>query len=294
MANPYMIDWAITNRCNLNCVHCRGMAQEELKDETILKLSREIVLLNPRWVIIEGGEPLLSKKLFESLKIIEKHNIRIYLISNGMLIDEDIVIRLRDLNVNLMISIDGADKESYEKTRAGASFKKLNQSVALANKHNILSDCPITIGKYNYEQTGKLLRLAEKIGYKKVTFLGLKPCKNYGKYGLNRNEYEKFLSSVIRYQRDYKIDISVDEPFWQPFLKERKINWSTRSENGINVREKPLDKIWDEIERSQLIKKIKNPRTRVGYPLMLPIPTRYTEVFWDIGIPKDFLWVPIN
>lgn len=63
MNTPYMIDWAITNRCNLNCLHCRGMAEEELKDETILRVAEEIPLLKPRWVIIEGGEPLDRKSV---------------------------------------------------------------------------------------------------------------------------------------------------------------------------------------------------------------------------------------
>lgn len=262
-----------------------------------MRLSSEIVSLNPRWVIIEGGEPLLCKKLFEALEIIHKNSIKIYLISNGMLLDEDIVMRLKCLDVNLMISIEGADKESYEKTRIGASFEKLKQSVAIANKHNILSACPVTIGKYNYEQIGKLFKLAEEIGYRKFIFLGLKPCKDYKKYGMSKIEYEKFFFSVIKHRGNYKIDVSVDEPFFGPFLRENKIDWLMGDENGIivpdvsscifgeyifietdgnvkpctfaplvmgNVREKPLPLIWDEIQKSELIKMIKDPRRRKG------------------------------
>ena len=171
MNTPYMIDWAITNRCNLNCLHCRGMADEELEEKTILKVAKEIASLKPRWIIIEGGEPLLRRELLEIIKIIFENKIKVYLISNGMLFNEDLPRRFAELDVNLMISIDGADKESYEKIRRGASFEKLKKSVAIANEYGVLDSCPVTIGKHNYHQIGKLFKFAEEIGYKKITFL---------------------------------------------------------------------------------------------------------------------------
>ena len=235
MNSPYMIDWAITNRCNLNCLHCRGMAKEELDGRTILKVAEEIPSLKPRWVIIEGGEPLLRRELFEIIEIIHKSKIKIYLISNGMLLTENIAKRFAELDVNLMLSIDGADKESYEKTRKGASFKKLKESVALATKHDILDSCPVAVGKHNCEQIGKLFEFAKEIGYRKITFLGLKPCKDYRKYVLNAKEYEKIFLSIIRYQKDYRMDVYVDEPFFKPFLRDHNIDYSANPENGIIV-----------------------------------------------------------
>ena len=79
MSNPYLIDWAITNKCNLNCLHCRGMAPQELDDDKVLEVAEEIPLLKPMWVIIEGGEPLLRQELFEVIEIIHKGGIKIYL-----------------------------------------------------------------------------------------------------------------------------------------------------------------------------------------------------------------------
>jgi len=297
MNTPYMIDWAITNRCNLDCLHCRGMDKEELDSRTILRVAEEIPSLKPRWVIVEGGEPLLRKELFEIIEIIYKSNIKIYLISNGMLFNEDLVRRFAELDVNLMISIDGADRESYEKIRRGASFERLKKSVAIANEYGILDSCPITIGKHNYNQIDKLFKFAKEIGYKKITFLGLKPCKDYEKYVLNGEEYGNFFFSVIRNQKDYQMDVYVDEPFFKPFLKEHHVDYSPNPENGIivpdvsrcifgeymfietngdikpctfapvaigNVNERCLNEIWKDMQNSELIKKIKDFSTREG------------------------------
>ncbi|MDP8227142.1 MAG: radical SAM protein [Candidatus Celaenobacter polaris] len=309
MNTPYMIDWAITNRCNLDCLHCRGITKEELDSRTILRVAEEIPSLKPGWVIIEGGEPLLRKELFEIMEIIHKSNIKIYLISNGMLFNEDFAIRFAELNINLMISIDGADKESYEKIRRGASFEILKKSIAIANEYGILDSCPLTIGKHNYHQIGKLFQFAKKLGYKKITFLGLKPCKDYEKYVLNGEEYGDFFFSVIRNQKDYQMDVYVDEPFFKPFLKEHHIDYSSNPENGIivpdvshcifgeymfietngdikpctfapvamgNVNENCLNEIWKDMQNSELIKKIKDFSTR-------EVPCRECKYLYECG-----------
>jgi len=297
MSNPYLIDWAITNRCNLNCLHCRGMASQEIDDEKVLKVAEQVSSLKPGWVIIEGGEPLLRKELFKVIETIYKGGIKIYLISNGMFLNENTAMRLAEFGVNLMISIDGADKESYEKIRKGASFQKLKEAVAIANEYKILDSCPVTIGRHNYEQLGKIFNFAKAIGYKKITFLGLKPCKDYEKYVLNGEQYRSIFLSVAKYQKECMLDVYFDEPFFKPFLKESDISYSADGENGIivsdttscifgsymfietngdvkpctfvptamgNVNEKDLDEIWDDMQNSELVKRIKDFSTREG------------------------------
>ncbi len=295
MNSPYMVDWAITNKCNLNCLHCRGMAEEELDHKAILRVTKEIPSLKPRWVIIEGGEPLLRGELFEIIEIIHDAKIKVYLISNGMLLDKNIAERLAELDVKLMISIDGADKESYEKIRKGASFEKLKESVAIAADYGVLDSCPVTIGKHNYHQIGKLFKFAKQIGYKKIIFLGLKPCEDFEKYVLDAKEYENIFFSIIKHQKDYSMDVWVDEPFFKPFLQEHNIDYAVNAENGIivpdlsgcifgdymfietngdvrpctfapivmgNINEKSLNEIWNDMQNSKMIKEIKDYSTR--------------------------------
>ena len=297
MSNPHLIDWAITNRCNLNCLHCRGMASQELDDEKALGVAEQVPSLKPGWVIIEGGEPLLRKGLLEVIEIIRRGGIKVYLISNGMLLGENIAQRLAELDVSLMISIDGADKESYEEIRRGASFEKLEQAVALANEYRILDSCPVTIGRHNYEQVGKIFKFAREIGYKKITFLGLKPCKDYEKYVLNGAQYKSIFVSLVKYQREYGLDVYFDEPFFRPFLAQHNIDYSAGGKDGIiapdtsscifgsymfietngdvkpctfapmvmdNVLDKNLKEIWDDMQNSELLKRIKDFSTREG------------------------------
>ena len=297
MNHPYLIDWAITDNCNLNCLHCRGMLSPQLDGEKILEVARQIPSLKPGWIIIEGGEPLLRQELFEVIEILYKGSIKIYVISNGMFLDEDIARRLAKFDVNLMISIDGADKESYEKIRKGASFQKLTESVAIASKYKILDSCPVTIGRHNYQQLGKIFKFIKEIGYKKITFLGLKPCKDYENNFLTGEQYNSIFLSLVEYQKEYLLDVYFDEPFFKPFLKEHHIDYSVEGDNGItvpdtsscifgnyifietngdvkpctfapvaigNLNQKKLSEIWDDMQNSELVKKIRDFSTREG------------------------------
>ena len=106
--NPHFIDWAITSKCNLSCRHCRGISKGELTTDKAIGVISEITELQPEWVIIEGGEPLLRSDLFDLLNLIRRNNIDVYLITNGTLITPQIVSSLKSLKIKLMISIDGA------------------------------------------------------------------------------------------------------------------------------------------------------------------------------------------
>ena len=265
------------------------MAEEELDGRTLLRVAEEIPSLKPRWVILEGGEVLLRGELLQVIDILRRNDVKVYLISNGMLLDRQAAGKLADLDVNLMMSIDGADRKSYERTRKGASFDRLKEAVALAAEHHILDSCPVTIGKHNYRQIGELFQFVKEIGFEKITILGLKPCRDYGEYALNSAEYEALFFSIVQNQKTLGLDVYVDEPFFGPFLKEHEIDFSTDREEGIvvpeisrcvfgeymfietngevkpctfapvvlgNVGERPLAEIWAEMQHSEFVREI--------------------------------------
>ena len=112
--SPYLVDWAITDKCNLCCRHCRGMSKRELSTERAKKLVAEIAELKPGWVIVEGGEPLLREDLFELLSLMRQSQVEVHLITNGMLLSPQILSTLKFLGIKVMVSIDGATPETYE------------------------------------------------------------------------------------------------------------------------------------------------------------------------------------
>ena len=296
---PYFIDWPITRRCNLSCKHCRGMPEKELSTERAKKLVGEIAELRPSWVIIEGGEPLLRKDLFELLGLMRQRQLEVHLITNGMLLNPEILARLKQLGVKVMISIDGATPETYEAIRNGANFDRVVQAARDCVQEGLLEAINFTILKTNYTEIPKILELARSIGVKRVTFIGLKPCESYTEQLLSPEEYGEAIKLACQGAQETGIEFFFDEPFFWATVRESRLFAQVPAVTaGIlhpsttacifgeylfiepdgevkpcsfapmalgNVTEKPLSEIWQEVLASPFFHQLKDLKTRTGY-----------------------------
>ena len=275
------------------------MPEGELSTERARTLIAEIAELRPGWVIIEGGEPLLRDDLFELLGLMQQKQLEVHMITNGMLLSPDILARLKQLGVKVMISIDGASPETYEVIRNGASFSRVVQSARNCAQEGLLEAINFTIMKSNYTEIPGILELARSIGVSRVTLIGLKPCEQYTQQLLTPQEYEEAIKLVCQAAQKTGIEFFFDEPFFWAVVKEQGLLAPTPSvSTGIllpstaacifgeylfiepngevkpcsfapmilgNVKEKPLTQIWDEVIHSPFFHKLKDPKTRTGY-----------------------------
>ena len=296
---PFLIDWAITYQCNLKCRHCRGMRYGEIDSVRAKEIVGEIAALQPGWVIIEGGEALLRKDVFEILALAREKGLDVHLISNATLINQGIFSRLKQLGVKLMISIDGATKETYESIRRGANFEKVVETARQAVAAGLLEAINFTLMKDNYKEIPGIMDLAAAIGLKRVTFIGLKSCESYENKLLTKEEYAEAIKLACEEAVKTGVEFYFDEPFFWPVVKEGKLKVRPPAENtGIlsqetnacicgeylfiepngevkpcsfapmvlgNVKDKSLVTIWQENMASPLMDKIRSHTTRTGY-----------------------------
>ncbi|MEM3796084.1 MAG: radical SAM protein, partial [Archaeoglobaceae archaeon] len=104
-----IIVWNITNRCNLNCLHCYARANTRLKElstEECKKIVNELAEFGVPVILFSGGEPLLREDIFEIAEYARDRNIKIVLSTNGTLIDETLADKLRVFDY-VGISLDG-------------------------------------------------------------------------------------------------------------------------------------------------------------------------------------------
>jgi len=296
--SPYFVDWAITPRCNLSCRHCRGFSEVELSTERARKLIAEIAELKPGWVIVEGGEPLLRQDLFDLLELMRQKQLEVHLITNGMLLNSQIIAALKQLGVRVMISIDGATQATYEAIRHGASFERVIQAARYCVKEGLLEAINFTLLKRNYTEIPEIFELAASIGAGKLTFIGLKPCQEYTEELLSPQEYGEAIRLVCRAAQKTGIELFFDEPFFRAAVREWGLpapiatggdgilapstsacifgEYLFIETNGDvkpcsfapmtlgNVNEKTLGEIWQEVLSSPFLSQIKDPRTRTG------------------------------
>ena len=116
----------ITNKCNLNCSTCMrnvwdvkyaGMSAETF---TRILASFEGLAHKPEFFFGGYGEPLSHPRILDMIEQAKTAGHSVSMISNGILLTEQVTRRLIDLRLNkLWVSLDGASPECYADVRLG-------------------------------------------------------------------------------------------------------------------------------------------------------------------------------
>jgi MoaA/NifB/PqqE/SkfB family radical SAM enzyme len=124
-----------TARCNLRCGMCPNKDMPaEAKNNMSLELFQSIIDQAAPFVhdiyLHHRGEPLLNPALFDMIRYANGKGIPTRFHSNGALLDAARAEKLLDAGPNLVsFSIDGFEKEPYERVRVGATFEKTLENV---------------------------------------------------------------------------------------------------------------------------------------------------------------------
>lgn len=241
MKRPTYVDWAITNRCNLNCEYCTGMEEAELSYSQAVKVARDIIELLPRWTILEGGEPLLRDDIYEIGSMLKASGIDVYVITNGNAFTPEKLRKLASFSPKVLFSIDGADASTHELIKRGSKFSLVIEWARKCAALDIFQGITAVLSRPNLHQATGLIHLAEELGGKEIIFLPLKP---FGEDGLCREYYEQNALSpeeqerVVREIYGYPTLLSVfyDEPFLWSLASKHNLNLS-KSDSGVTIPE---------------------------------------------------------
>ncbi|MCZ7586953.1 MAG: radical SAM protein [Deltaproteobacteria bacterium] len=125
-----------TSRCNSGCVMCpwpdtaKEQAQGDMSDDLYARLVDEVKTFPKleRVLLYLMNEPLLDKKLPKRIEMMRRAapQTEIYIITNGILLDEDLGERLIDSGLSwLGISIHAIDDATYKAVTGRADFDKI-------------------------------------------------------------------------------------------------------------------------------------------------------------------------
>lgn len=184
----FLIQWHLTERCNLRCSHCyqTGRSPEELGTDEALDLIDEAREMFESWsaeydldlkpgFTVTGGEPLRRKDLIPILRAIREKGFDVSLLTNGTLVDQATAASLADLGVtSAQVSIEGPEA-IHDSIRGRGSFAASVRGV------RYLVDCGIpvtlnaTLSTLNASVLKDLVTLASAIGAPRVGFSRLVP-----------------------------------------------------------------------------------------------------------------------
>jgi len=122
-----------------------------------------------------GGEPLLQPRLAEWIQDAKSAGCETGILTNGVLLNKETAEKLIGAGLDwVCVSIDGADKEQYERIRIGADFERVCENVGhLAMLRTGLRPrimINFVMMSSNFHQVEDISRLAAHLGVDQVNF----------------------------------------------------------------------------------------------------------------------------
>lgn len=120
--------------CNLRCRHCGSRAgrarPDELTAAECADMFEQLAELGMRWLTISGGEPTTRKDWPELVEAAARTEMRVGMITNGILFDDDAARLARDRGLNAVgFSIDG-DERTHDLVRGRVGhFQRLRRAI---------------------------------------------------------------------------------------------------------------------------------------------------------------------
>jgi len=176
-AMPTFMTMNMDAQCNLRCIMCirRKYPQEAINalryDFKLYKQVANDTFPYAKWVqLTTAGEPLMANNLREQLKIIKKYSVKVDLVTNATLLNNDDLIKeILQILGCLHVSVDAATREIYESIRIGAKFEQVIENIRKFNRLReelYTTDKPrlhfqVVLMKRNIKELPKLIELAK-------------------------------------------------------------------------------------------------------------------------------------
>ena len=217
----------LSEQCNLACKYCflgnnnqekrKRFKKENMSKQTamdgILFFIKQLESANfdensKPTILFYGGEPLLNfetlvfivnkiNELKKSCKVLEK--VEFDLVTNGLLLNKQRLLKLNELGVNIGISIDGCNNETNKmRVDIGGNFvfEKIIQKLDLAKSLGVPVSLSVTLTQDSIKNKKDMLELVKKYNIKGFGFNILMSDKNIS--DLHYQKTSEFLIEMFK------------------------------------------------------------------------------------------------
>ncbi len=151
IAYPKVMEFELSNQCNLECIMCNGYFSSSIRknrehlppitspydDKFVEELEEFIPHLTDAKFL--GGEPFMIDiylKIWERIRQINP-GIRIHITTNGTFLNERIKDLLEGLKVGIIVSIDSIVPDTYRSIRVNGNADKVMENLAYFKKYTL-------------------------------------------------------------------------------------------------------------------------------------------------------------
>jgi Fe-coproporphyrin III synthase len=146
--------------------------KKELSVEDIQKHTASFIKLGVREIVFSGGEALMHSNLWRFCEALKGHNIRITLLSTGLLLQKQ-AQAIVDHCDEVIVSLDGSETVHDRIRNIPQGFQKLGDGIrTLKNiKPEFKLSARCVLQRYNYFDFAGIVNAARTLGLDKVSFL---------------------------------------------------------------------------------------------------------------------------
>lgn len=201
----------LTNRCNLQCVHCYNNSNNGINIDLPFDLVKGMIEFAKSCgldsVALSGGEALLYPRINEVMKLCEDLDLSVQLLTNGTYIKDEYIDIILKYKPDIQVSLEGPDAASNDYIRGKGSFKKAIGFIKQLKKQmypkSIFVNTVLT--ESNSSNYSEMVNLCHELGvdnltYSIVTFAGRAKTNNI------QLKQDKFLDIVKRINSALKSD----------------------------------------------------------------------------------------
>lgn len=176
---PFSVVFALTYRCQCNCIHCSVADYERNKHELTTSQIKKIISMIKELGCIKvtffGGEPFLRDDIIELVSYTSSLGLRVSIDTNGIGVNREIITYLKRHGIsNINVSIDSADENIHDSLRGvKGCFKKAIETIKLCVENKI----PVLVSTYaskralNSGDIKRIIELAKKLNANGVKIL---------------------------------------------------------------------------------------------------------------------------
>ena len=217
---PVLMSICITSECNLRCRHCGNdsglLSKSKLTFDEVKNIVDQASELSTMKLTITGGEPLLHKDFFSILDYCYEKIPRLGLTSNGFLINEKNIKKIKNKLDVLKISLDGLENFHDDFRGREGSFKRAINAIKKSVEEGIETRVQMTLTR---ENTSDVKQLIEKLNNLMVKRISIVPIVPTGRATCNMMlkplEYRRFVLDLIDHIKNINLNSEIEiRPFF--------------------------------------------------------------------------------
>lgn len=185
MLNEISIE--IIRKCPNNCLHCSSTSNkfcDEIIDyEKFKSVVDDAKKLGARTICLSGGEPFLHPNIVELTSYVKQKGLNCYIYTSGIALDggmehsplsKNLLKDIAGKVTKLIFNIEASNELTYNKIMGTVGcFELMKESVQEAVNMHIISEAHFVPMKININEIKSTIRLCEKLGISKISFLRL-------------------------------------------------------------------------------------------------------------------------